>query len=196
MDPRCWVIDPGQQPGRVLEYLRVHKLTPDAILLTHAHVDHIAGLEETRRAYPDARVCAHQSERHFYSDPQFNLSIFMGMPISTREPTHYLQHGQQLTLNDTAWRVLHTPGHSPGGITFVCDAAKIAIVGDTLFAGSIGRVDFPTSDPALMHRSLHDVLMALPDTMVVHPGHGGATTIGRERTTNPFLRDNAWAAMA
>ena len=92
--------------------------------------------------------------------------------------------------------MLHTPGHSPGGVTLACDAANEAIVGDTLFAGSIGRVDFPTSDPAQMHRSLHEVLMLLPDAMRAHPGHGPSTTIGRERRSNPWLQDDGWVADA
>jgi glyoxylase-like metal-dependent hydrolase (beta-lactamase superfamily II) len=92
--------------------------------------------------------------------------------------------------------VLHTPGHSPGGVTIACDDAGEAIVGDTLFAGSIGRVDFPTSDPARMHRSLHEVLMRLPDAVRVHPGHGPSTTIGAERRSNPWLQDDGWAEEA
>jgi glyoxylase-like metal-dependent hydrolase (beta-lactamase superfamily II) len=99
-----------------------------------------------------------------------------------------LYGGETLMLGAAPFRVLHTPGHSPGGIALVHDATAQAIVGDTLFAGSIGRIDFPTSDPRAMERSLRDVLMALPDSTKVFPGHGPTTTIGRERKTNPYLR--------
>lgn len=192
LDPACWIIDPGQDPAELITYVHRNGLQPQAILLTHAHADHIAGLEEVRAAFPEAPVLGHPAEEAFYGDPQLNLSQFAGLPFAVRPPTGRLEHGQELHLNGTTWRVLHTPGHSPGGVTLVCDAAGIAIVGDTLFAGSIGRVDFPTSDPAAMHRSLHQVLMKLPDAMTVHPGHGPATTIGRERQTNPFLREDTW----
>ncbi|MHC4141486.1 MAG: MBL fold metallo-hydrolase [Planctomycetota bacterium] len=95
--------------------------------------------------------------------------------------------GDTVELADATWRVVHAPGHSPGGVLYVHDASKQAIVGDTLFAGSIGRIDFPTSDPQAMRHTIQHVLMGLPDDLTVYPGHGPATTIGEERRTNPFV---------
>ena len=178
------------------ERVRDAGLVPTHILLTHAHADHIAGLDEASRAFPGAQVLLHRAEHAFLEDPQLNLSAFIGVPLSTRPADGALADGDRLELSGSTWRVLHTPGHSPGGVTIVCDAAGEALVGDTLFAGSIGRVDFPTSDPAAMHRSLHEVLLALPDAVRVHPGHGPSTTVGRERAGNPWLQDDGWAEEA
>ena len=103
-----------------------------------------------------------------------------------------LTPGQDLILDGETWNVLHTPGHSPGSVTFVHSESQQAIVGDTLFAQSIGRFDFPTSDPTDLKASLFDVLMKLPDEIAIHPGHGPSTTIGIERATNPFLKNAGW----
>ena len=192
----CWIVDPGEGPRAALDFVRSQGLVPSHILLTHAHADHVAGLDEASRAFPQARVLLHRAEHAFLEDPQLNLSAFIGLPITTRPADGELRDGQELELAGSRWRVLHTPGHSPGSVTLACDAAGEAIVGDTLFAGSIGRVDFPTSDPAAMHRSLHEVLMRLPDAMRVHPGHGPSTTIGAERRSNPWLQDDGWAEEA
>ena len=116
-----------------------------------------------------------------------NLSQFIGEPVSVSSPTDTLVDQQSLELGSTQWKVLHTPGHSPGGVTLWCPLAKTALVGDTLFLDSIGRVDFPTSDPEAMRSTLHEVLMKLPDDTQVFPGHGPQTTIGRERRRNPFI---------
>jgi glyoxylase-like metal-dependent hydrolase (beta-lactamase superfamily II) len=189
----CWIVDPGAGPGPVIDAVRRAGLVPQAVLLTHAHADHVAGVEEVRAAFPGVPVLLHRAEHAFLGDPQLNLSAFVGLPVSVGAADGALEPGAVLALGGTRWRVLHTPGHSPGSVTLVCDEAGEAIVGDTLFAGSIGRVDFPTSDPAAMHRSLHEVLMALPDAVRVHPGHGPSTTVGRERASNPWLQDDGWA---
>ena len=183
----CWIVDPGESPGPLLQFLRGCSLRPEAVLCTHAHADHIAGLEAVLAETGDLPVLAHPLEHDWFGDPMLNLSQFIGDPVSVRAPTGDLTHGQHLTLGTMRWRVLHTPGHSPGSVTLSCPDASLALVGDTLFSGSIGRVDFPTSDPDAMRHSLHDVLLALPDDTRIFPGHGPDTTIGRERRGNPFI---------
>jgi len=184
----CIVVDVGQEPDAMLDAIEEARLEVHAILLTHCHMDHIAGLDEARSRLGDVPVYVHERERGFCSDPMHNLSVLSGMPVVVAEPDRFLQGGETLDLAGASWRVLHTPGHSPGGVTFVNDASRQAIVGDTLFAGSIGRVDFPTASPADMRRTLSNTLMALPDDYTVYPGHGPTTTIGHERRTNPYLR--------
>jgi glyoxylase-like metal-dependent hydrolase (beta-lactamase superfamily II) len=129
----------------------------------------------------------HEAEAGFCSDPLLNLSALTGAPVTVTEPDHHLRDGDTLDLDGTTWRVRHTPGHSPGGVLFVHDESAQAIVGDTIFAGSIGRHDFPTSNAADLFRSLRDVVMTLPDATRLYPGHGPVTTVGRERRTNPYL---------
>ena len=116
-----------------------------------------------------------------------NLSGLAGRPVTASPPTETLTDGQTLTLSDSTWRVVHTPGHSPGSVCFIHDESNQAIVGDTLFAGSIGRHDFPTSNVDDLRNSIQKTIMSLPDDMMVYPGHGPSTTIGRERQSNPFV---------
>lgn len=184
----CWVIDPGMDPEPLFDLVRDEGLKPVAILLTHAHVDHIAGLDDARAQFSEPPVYLHRAEETWCSTPMLNLSEMMGAPVSVREPTNWLEGGESLKLAGTTWRVVHTPGHSPGCVCFVHDASQQAIVGDTLFAGSIGRIDFPTSDPAKMRHSIHEVIMTWPDAMTIYPGHGPTTTIGAERASNSFVR--------
>lgn len=192
---RCWIVDCGENPRVLLDFIEREGLQPDAILLTHCHCDHIAGLDDARawaaRRGIDLPVIGPTAERGFCSTPELNLSAFVDQPVSVGEPSRWLEGGETLELDGTQWAVLATPGHSPGGLTFHHEPSHQALVGDTLFAGGIGRVDFPTSDPAKLRRSLHEVLLALPDTTAVYPGHGPATTVGRERRTNPFLAPGA-----
>ncbi|HWB20933.1 MAG TPA: MBL fold metallo-hydrolase [Phycisphaerales bacterium] len=184
----CWIVDCGFAPDALLSWIRKNALNPVLILLTHAHVDHIAGVEQARREFGDLPIWIHEAEAEFCGNPMLNLSAITGFPVTCPDPTRTLRHGEILHLGSSSWRVLHTPGHSPGGATFVNDHDKIALVGDTLFTGSIGRSDFPTSDPAALGRSLFDVLLTLPDDYTVYPGHGPSTSIGAERKHNPFLQ--------
>jgi len=193
----CWVVDCGMEPEPLLAHLRTIDERVEAIILTHAHVDHIAGLDRLRsqvgakvgaQVGDEVPLLAHESERGWCSEPMLNLSAALDVPISVAEPTKWLQGGETLRLGATEWSVLHLPGHSPGCIALVHAPSDQAIVGDTLFAGSIGRVDFPTSDPEAMVRSLRTMLDTMPDSMRILPGHGPTTTIGQERRANPFLQ--------
>lgn len=184
----AWIIDPGDRPERLINAVREMQVDPRAILFTHAHLDHIMGLDRVLAALGKLPIYAHPLEHAWFGDPLLNLSALAGVgPVSVSAPTQSLCDGDTLRLGPTAWRVIHTPGHSPGSVTLVCDEAKVMISGDTLFAGSIGRSDFPTSDPGALMKSLKERILAFPDDYAVHPGHGESTTIGRERRTNPFL---------
>jgi glyoxylase-like metal-dependent hydrolase (beta-lactamase superfamily II) len=190
----CWIVDCGFEPQQMLQDIARRGLRPVALLLTHCHSDHIAGIDLALRCFGPLPMYVHQEEAGFCSDPLLNLSALGGPPVSVTEPDHLLRDGDVLELEGTPWRVLHAPGHSPGGVIYHHAESEQALVGDTIFAGSIGRHDLPTSDPAQLRRSLLEVVLALPDATRLFPGHGPRTTVGRERRTNPFLRE--WAARA
>lgn len=183
----CWIVDAGFDPEPMLDAIDDQELDVEQVVLTHAHLDHIAGLHAVRHRHPDVPILVHADEEDFLTDTRLNLSAAISEPVVAPQATGLLHHGEQLELNGVAFEVRHTPGHSPGGITLVQHDCKVAIVGDTLFAGSIGRYDFPTSDGPRLMQSINEQLMSLPDDIRVLPGHGPATTIGQERATNPFL---------
>ncbi len=183
----CWVVDCGYEPEELIKYIETNSLKPSAILLTHCHADHIAGLDQLRSAIGNVHVMCHESESTWNMNPMLNLSGLAGMPVTAEPPDGFLTPGKQITLGDSTWDVLHAPGHSPGSICFIQSDTNQAIVGDTLFAGSIGRHDFPTSNVDDLRHSIGEVLMKLPDEMTIYPGHGPSSTIGHERVTNPFV---------
>ncbi len=184
----CWIVDAGFDPDDLIDYVKDNHLEPQAVLMTHAHVDHIAGLNAVRDAFPDVPILIHGDESEFLTDTMLNLSAMTPFPTVAPEATDTLAHEQTLQLGEFTCEVRHTPGHSPGGVAFCFHDKKLAIVGDTLFAGSVGRTDFPTSNPEAMFTSIREQLLTLPDETQVLPGHGPVTTVGQERETNPFLQ--------
>lgn len=185
----CWIIDAGWGARAMIERIEAEELSPVRLILTHAHPDHIAGVPEFREAFPGLPVALHAAEKDWLGDPVKNLSALLGEdPVVMDPPDEILEDDQDLGLGENTWRVLHTPGHSPGGVTLYCPELAVAFAGDTLFAGSIGRYDFPSSDGPTLFESIRNRLYTLPDDTAVLPGHGPATTIGREKKSNPFVR--------
>jgi hydroxyacylglutathione hydrolase len=190
---QCIVVDPGLDFDLIVAEIDRAKWQPAAILNTHGHADHIAGNAAMKRQWPECPLIIGAGDASKLTDPVGNLSAGYGVPVVSPPADRIVREGDVLELAGLAWTVLETPGHSSGHVAFVERRLQPTIVlgGDVLFAGSIGRSDFPDSDPAALLSSIHDKLFALPDDAVVLPGHGPATTIGREKRTNPFVGENA-----
>ena len=187
------VIDPGDEVAELLAFLRQQQLRTTAILLTHAHVDHVSGVGRAK-AELAAPVWLHRDDQPLYERAAAQGALF-GLSVEQPPPVdHYYDgDGPWGTFGDYRVDVHHTPGHCPGGVCLAvyhaADPPRLEglFVGDTLFAGSIGRTDLPGGDYETLMRAITEVLFSFPDEAVVHSGHGPDTTIGRERTTNPFV---------
>jgi hydroxyacylglutathione hydrolase len=186
--PACWVVDVAMWSKPMAEFLQEKNLNPLRALLTHGHGDHIGGLEYLLGQFPRMRICCPASDAPMLGSPELNLSATFLMGIKAPEAHELLQPGDELDLDGLAWRVLDTSGHTPGGASFYCPAEGVVCTGDSLFSGSIGRCDIPNGDHDRLVRNIREQLFTLPDDTRVLPGHGPATTIGREKSTNPFLR--------
>lgn len=186
----CWFIDPGFPPSgaNMAAHARREKLTPEALILTHGHLDHIAGIPQIKEAYPDSPILMAKEAAPALTDPNQNLSAGYGFPMSFPPmATTDLMAGSTLTLDRTTWQVFDTSGHAPGSRSLYNAAAGVVIVGDALFYRSIGRTDFHHCNGRLFIRNIKNNLLTLPDETKVYSGHGPVTTIGAERRYNPFV---------
>ncbi len=182
------VIDAGDDAGNILSYVKDKGLKIQMVVCTHAHIDHVSALAGVTSAL-SVPALMHRNELPVYEGLPDSARMF-GLPIpETTKIDRFVAGGDEITFGNVTGRVVETPGHSPGGITLVFDdtAPPRAFVGDVLFQGSIGRTDLPGSNHAVMMSTLKDVIMTMPDDMVVYTGHGPATTIASEKKTNPFL---------
>lgn len=188
------VVDPADKGGNIYGALTKNGFRIVGILLTHGHFDHIWGLDELRNAANAAaeadgleqvKAYACEAERELLKNAGLNVSAQAGRACETYADV-YVKDGQEIALADMKCRVLATPGHTAGGCCYYFEEAGILVSGDTLFAESVGRTDFPTGSMGTLVRSIKEKLFVLPDETRVYPGHGESTTIGHEKTNNPF----------
>lgn len=192
----CIVADPGDKGAGIYDALRKNGFRVAGILLTHGHFDHIWGLKELRDAAnavaecedgaEQVKVYAHEDERELLRDAHKNVSEQAGRACVVSADV-YVKEGDEISLAGMTCRVISTPGHTAGGCCYYFEEAGFLLSGDTLFAESVGRTDFPTGSMGTLVRSIREKLFVLPDETKVYPGHGESTTIGHEKEYNPFL---------
>lgn len=181
------VVDPTDEPQKILAFIQKENLKVEAIFCTHGHIDHVSAVSEIKQR-TGAKIYLHQDDLPLYSNLQMQAQMF-GIDINQpEEPDSLVKDGDELKLLGTSFKIIHTPGHSPGGICVYFESPQpMLIAGDTLFAGSVGRTDLWGGDMSKLMNSIKLKLFLLPMNTVVMPGHGPDTTIGKERDTNPFF---------
>ena len=179
------IVDPATCPDEIIGHVKRKGLTPKAILLTHGHYDHVMGIDRWVAEF-GIPVYLHEEEKEVLELPKYNLSRVFGYDYSYKN-VEGLNDGQEIELAGITIRVIHTPGHTKGGCCYYIADAGILLSGDTLFAQSVGRNDFPTGSMSMLVRSIKEKLFLLPDDTVVYPGHGEETSIGEEKQKNPFV---------
>lgn len=194
---RAVCVDPGDSADAIAAYINENKFDLQAIILTHAHLDHIGGVADLSKLFPQAEIILHRDDEDLY----YNLPeqpLFMGIPrnqlkalgLEFETPpqlTRYWQENEIYAVGNLNFKVTHCPGHTPGHVIFVEETARKVFGGDCLFAGSIGRTDLPGGDTEQLLKSIREKILTLGDDLIVYTGHGDDTTVGRERATNPFL---------
>ncbi len=180
------VVDPGAGAGEMLDVIEEEGLDVRAVLLTHAHLDHVEGVASVVEA-TGAPLYLHPEARDHYEALPDQAASFGVSLDSPPPPDRDLEHGERLELGACAFEVRHAPGHAPGHVLFWAEEAGLAFTGDLVFRGSIGRTDLPGGDFRTLMESIREQLLTLPDETTLYTGHGPATTVGEERTGNPFL---------
>lgn len=181
------VVDPSFSPEHYIKAIEEKKIHLTSIFLTHAHVDHMAGMNELRKAFPKARMYMDKRDQPFLRDPEKNLSYMFPTPTLVDDADVWVKDGDEIETSGYTFQVIDTSGHTPGGISFYLKKEGIVFTGDSLFQGSIGRTDFPGGSMKELTGIIRKNLFTLPDSTVVLSGHGEQTTIGQEKRTNPFL---------
>lgn len=184
----CIIFDPGEEGNRIISTIQSQQLKPLAIFLTHAHFDHIGAVDELRQAF-HIPVYIHKEEEDWLMDPNKNGSgKYADLPTYRLQSADYIiEKEQTFVVGGMKFHAVFTPGHSPGSISYIFEDDGFAIVGDTLFQGSIGRTDLIGGSLEVLLKSIHEKLLVLPDDFIIYPGHGGYTTPAHEMDTNPFL---------
>ncbi len=183
----CVVVDIGFEGEAVLTFLQDRRWTPKAVILTHGHCDHVAGVQTLKTSFKDLKLYIHAEDAFMLKDAQANLSMFFGGALQIEDVCDCVQDQDVIDEASVPLTVLHTPGHTPGGMCLYNAEEKVVFTDDTLFAAGIGRSDFPGSDGARLMQSIQEKLLVLPEETIVYPGHGPTTTIGKEKASNPWL---------
>ncbi len=183
------VVDPGGDLDRIIPVLKKEGLTLEKILLTHAHIDHAGGTAELAKQFGVPIEGPHKEDK-FWIDSLPQQSQMFGFPkVEIFAPDRWLEEGDKVTVGESSLDVVHCPGHTPGHVVFFNSESQLALVGDVLFNGGIGRTDFPKGDHATLVKSIKERLWPLGNDVAFIPGHGPMSTFGQERRTNPFVAD-------
>lgn len=180
------IIDPGGETEKILDCLEKKKLHPIILINTHGHGDHIGGNKELKEKFPDIQICIHKDDAEMLTDPFKNLSLLGGKRYSSPPADRILNHDDKIMFDEYVFRILHLPGHTPGGIGIYTDStsngdALILFSGDTLFAGGYGRTDLPGGSHTSLLQSIKQYIFKLNENTIIHPGHGTSTTVKAEK---------------
>ena len=185
---RAAIVDPGGDVARIREAIDKLKVEPEKILLTHGHIDHAGGAAELAEALSLPVEGPDERDGFLLQSLEAQAARFGMEGVRNMTPTRWLVEGETVSIGDLTFSVLHVPGHTPGHLVFVNAPTRFALVGDTLFQGSVGRTDFPYGNHEQLITGIKEKLLPLGDDVTILPGHGPASTIGRERATNGFLQ--------
>ena len=186
-DGTCLIFDPGSESGKLNAYIKENGLKPLAVLLTHAHFDHIGAVDNVRKKW-NIPVYVHKNEAEWLTDPSLiGSALLTGQMITAEKAEHLIEEEGDLKIGSFTLRMLFTPGHSPGSVSYYAEEENLIVSGDVLFKGGIGRTDLPGGNQKVLMDSIHQKLLTLPEETLVLSGHGPETDIATEQEQNPFI---------